>query len=347
VLLVGCGTRRAERRCAAARRFGNDINSRSLSQSVLVQACEAAEAFNPVDLVCTCAPGFGLVLEDATCRLCTADEVIPPGSLSCATCPALSAPTSPTSDTCECFAGYFGTIFGAWQCAPASRSTLARHAHCVAASRAGRREALTRARRRLAAPGATGACTQCPADTYRSATDAPEACLACPVTSNTFALGAQSATDCLCDVNTFNAANGVNATFSCAAVPEGGWAPRADSRLFALKDYWRPGPEVTEFFPCAAGNCNREQLPANGTLQQGYSCRNHHTGHLCSVCEDGTAYIVRAAALQPVCVRDSNAALIRRRASTASRATRWTASATGAQPRRARCSSLASSCSAS
>jgi hypothetical protein len=97
--------------------------------------------------------------------------------------------------------------------------------------------------------------------------------------------------DCLCDLNTFNDQSGVNNSFSCAAVPEGGWAPQADSRLFALVGYWRPGPEHFEFYPCSAGNCLREQLPPdNATAQVGFSCRHGHTGHLCSVCENGWAY---------------------------------------------------------
>ncbi len=96
------------------RSFGNDINSKSLVHNVSVQACEDGEAFDTVDLVCTCADGFGLVLEDATCRLCTAEEIIPEGSKSCAVCPALSSPNA--EGVCECFPGYSGTIFGAPSC---------------------------------------------------------------------------------------------------------------------------------------------------------------------------------------------------------------------------------------
>jgi hypothetical protein len=139
----------------------------------------------------------------------------------------------------------------------------------------------------------TGACTQCPSDTYRSEGDPPASCIACPETSHTFSLGAKSAAECLCALNTFNDRSGVNNSFSCAAVPEGGWAPQADSRLFALVNYWRPDANVTEFWPCSAGNCLREQLPDNGTQQVGYHCRHGHTGHLCSVCEGGWAYQAR------------------------------------------------------
>ncbi len=144
----------------------------------------------------------------------------------------------------------------------------------------------SRVRAILACTGATGGCTQCPADTYRSADDPPAACLACPVTSKTFALGAKSAAECLCDENTFNAGGSGNSSFSCAAVPEGGWAPRADSRLFALKDFWRPSPNYTDFYMCSASMCLREELPANGSVQLGQSCRVGHTGHLCAVCLD-------------------------------------------------------------
>lgn len=37
--------------------------------------------------------------------------------------------------------------------------------------------------------GATGGCTQCPADTYRGVSDPPNTCVSCPLTSHTFALG--------------------------------------------------------------------------------------------------------------------------------------------------------------
>jgi hypothetical protein len=92
--------------------FGNDINSKQLAQSVEVKTCELGEMFDDVQLECRCAEGFGLVLADYTCRTCTAEEVVPLGSKSCAACPALSAPNSMYE--CECFPGYFGTIVGAF-----------------------------------------------------------------------------------------------------------------------------------------------------------------------------------------------------------------------------------------
>ena len=81
--------------------------------------------------------------------------------------------------------------------------------------------------------GATGACTQCPADTYRSASDPPDACIPCPTTSHTFALGATSATDCLCAQDTFNDMHGVNSSFSCAAVPQGACSRGVRARCHA------------------------------------------------------------------------------------------------------------------
>jgi hypothetical protein len=112
------------RACIASHRsFGNDINSKSQSHSVGVQACEQGEAFDTTELVCTCAEGFGLVLADSTCRLCTADEIIPAGSKSCATCPVLSSPNA--DGVCECFPGYSGTIFGAFACARARVAAFA------------------------------------------------------------------------------------------------------------------------------------------------------------------------------------------------------------------------------
>jgi hypothetical protein len=139
--------------------------------------------------------------------------------------------------------------------------------------------------------GATGVCIQCPADTYRAADDSPEQCLSCPTTSQTFALGATSSKECLCAQDHFNAQDGVNGTFSCAPVPEGGWAPQADSRLFALSGFWRPSPNYTEFFSCASGLCLRELVPADENITQlGYKCREGHTGHLCGVCAPGFAY---------------------------------------------------------
>jgi hypothetical protein len=139
--------------------------------------------------------------------------------------------------------------------------------------------------------GATGVCTQCQADTFRSAADSPVSCRPCPETSFTFSLGATSEAECLCSADTFNDRSGVNGTFSCAPVPEGGWAPPADSRLFALLGYWRPSAEYIEFFQCTAGMCLREEPPETTDVAQvGYRCREGHQGHLCAVCEEGWAY---------------------------------------------------------
>ncbi len=132
--------------------------------------------------------------------------------------------------------------------------------------------------------GSTGACTQCPADTYRSALDPPGVCVPCAATSHTFALGATSETDCLCAAGHFNDRSGPNGSFACAPVPEGGWAPQADSRLFALAGWWRESPTASHFFSCAQGMCMREEVPTDAnTTRLGYKCREGHTGHLCAV----------------------------------------------------------------
>jgi hypothetical protein len=163
--------------------FGNNVEERQVTKTVTVQACDEGETFDDFTMDCACAVGYGLIVTDHTCRACTADgtsrsacmhvyahnaprltrmpscvccaEVVPPGGLSCRTCPALSSPSSLSQ--CECHPGLFGNIIGA-----------------------------------------TGACTQCPADTYRSADDPSTDCIPCPPTSHTFALGATSEKDCLC-----------------------------------------------------------------------------------------------------------------------------------------------------
>ena len=139
--------------------------------------------------------------------------------------------------------------------------------------------------------GAVGACTKCPADSFRSAEDPPQTCRSCPPTSHTFALGATSELYCLCALNFFNDRSGSNSSFSCAPVPLGGWAPQADSRLFALDNFWRPDAKHTTFFECTTGLCLKEEPPSNTTaVQLGHRCRTGHTGHLCAVCEDNWAY---------------------------------------------------------
>ena len=101
---------RSTRHLTRLRCAGNDINEKSLSANLTVQPCEPGETFDLVRLECACADGFGLVIEDNTCRTCTADEVVPTGSLSCATCPALSAPSN--AHECICQPGFYGVIVG-------------------------------------------------------------------------------------------------------------------------------------------------------------------------------------------------------------------------------------------
>jgi hypothetical protein len=147
--------------------YGNDVNAKTLTASVMVVPCEQGESFDTTRLECQCAVGYGLVLADNSCRACTENgarvmhyarfhahtqrtcaratpttchadaprfshaEVIPPGSASCAECPALSVPS--TMRQCECKAGYFGTIVGTFTmrvpCACALAMTLANMCH--------------------------------------------------------------------------------------------------------------------------------------------------------------------------------------------------------------------------
>ena len=73
-------------------------------------------------------------------------------------------------------------------------------------------------------------------------------------------------------------------------MPPGGWAPQADSRLFALENFWRPNANHTMFYECSMNNCRKELPMPENVTQKGYNCRDGHTGHLCAVCEQGFAY---------------------------------------------------------
>ena len=137
--------------------FGNDVDSQSMSKTVQVLACEPGETFDTRVRECACAAGYGLIKTDNTCRACAADEVVPDGSLSCTVCPVLSVPVSPT--TCECIPGYFGAITGASR----YHATLPDLAD-----------------RAFSAAGASGVCTLCPEDSYRSANDSSIQCIPCP-----------------------------------------------------------------------------------------------------------------------------------------------------------------------
>jgi hypothetical protein len=85
-----------------------------VSQNVSVLECLPEEAFDPVRLECACADGYGLVLSDNTCRTCTADEVVPAGSLSCTQCPRLSKPLNVSGGAreCRCLPGHYGLLVG-------------------------------------------------------------------------------------------------------------------------------------------------------------------------------------------------------------------------------------------
>ena len=98
-------------------------------------------------------------------------------------------------------------------------------------------------------------CTECPIDTYLGPLDSPVSCIACPETSHTFTLASTSAAACLCGKDTFNDFGGVNGSFRCADAPKGGWAQEADYRLFTLNNFWRAGPDDTEFFAVRAQLC--------------------------------------------------------------------------------------------
>ena len=91
--------------------------------------CLPEETFDSVRLECACAVGYGLVVEDNTCRTCTADEVVPAGSLSCAQCPRLSKPVNVSGGAteCRCMPGHYGLLVGSCAVdAHASRASDAR-----------------------------------------------------------------------------------------------------------------------------------------------------------------------------------------------------------------------------
>jgi hypothetical protein len=92
--------------------FGSGVDSMSVTANVTIQACELGETFDAAVLACTCATGYGLVVETGACVRCGADQVVPLDTIvqSCATCPPLSAPDG--LNDCRCNAGYFGSIFG-------------------------------------------------------------------------------------------------------------------------------------------------------------------------------------------------------------------------------------------
>ncbi len=152
--------------------------------------------------------------------------------------------------------------------------------------------------------GATGGCTQCPADTFRSVSDPPGTCVSCPPTSHTFALGATSADDCLCGGDAYGDRTGGNGTFVCKAVPLGGWARQGDTRLLAAEGFWRPNGQYASFFACADGFCTEEQPTEDDAALTGYACRPGHSGHLCAVCQPGWAYQARLPSAPRPCADD-------------------------------------------
>jgi hypothetical protein len=267
--------------------FGTKSDSGSASGNVTIQPCDDGERFDPTLMVCECATGYGLVVETHACELCSADEVVPQGGGSCTKCPPLSAPSSLYECECQAVRAHRLRVARAARCAAAWLALI----HACAPSTLARADSRLRPRDAQGYFGAlmasTGVCTQCPADMYRSADDDPAACVACPATSRTFALGATSAADCMCGAGTFGRYAAGN--FSCEPVPSGGWSPLADPRLLALEGHWRPNGNYTKFFSCNAGMCLQEQPVQNG-MQPGYACRKGHTGHLCGVCLPDYAY---------------------------------------------------------
>ena len=104
-----------------------------------------------------------------------------------------------------------------------------------------------------------------------------------------------SKAECLCSVDTWDDGAGLNGSVHCAAVPVGGWAPQADTRMYALANYWRPNGEYPQFYQCTTGMCNREEPNVNTSMSNvslpvGHACRTGHTGHLCAVCHEQWSY---------------------------------------------------------
>ena len=127
-------------------------------------------------------------------------------------------------------------------------------------------------------------CLPCPSGSYANGT---AACSSCPPGAMS-QQGADSIRQCLCPVKFYQAYAALNnASFSCAACPDGALCS-GDDKPLALDGFWHFVNDRTAFYECEEeGYCNAEVAPVIDAPDA--NCHEGHTGLLCGECLPGWA----------------------------------------------------------
>ena len=234
---------------------GSFTTALGTKMDVLAEGPAAAARAGSVWTTCApCAAGTSSSLLDSdTCELCSPGEYSNvPGSTVCSQCSLGTFAPSAASTSCSvCPPGQYSALSGGFECVPCPPGLYT-------------------------ATNGSSACSRCPAESYTSLPGST-ACTACPAHTASVYQGAVALSDCEC-VPGYYHPNGTTGQ-ECTLCPVGSFCEGGIIPPRATYGSWAGVEDPFVFHRCGAPDACPGGTPG--------TCREGHTGRLCSRCIDG------------------------------------------------------------